>query len=126
MICIAIMGGYRQAELRSAEILYQSIRGVVINNIEKHPTYAGCSIAMEELIGKVQARRPSHVGIYIIYFRKTCMDCCGRHYCNYSTRPPISYRPSWRNGEILGGSAFSALSQDGSLSSGFAHNVLMR
>jgi hypothetical protein len=36
------------------------------------------------------------------------------------------YRPSWRNGEILGGSAFSASSQDGSLSSGFAHNVLMR
>ena len=34
--------------------------------------------------------------------------------------------PSWRNGEILGGSAFSASSQDGSLSSGFAHNVLMR
>jgi hypothetical protein len=35
-------------------------------------------------------------------------------------------RPSWRNGEILGGSAFSALSQDGSFSSGFVHNELMR
>jgi hypothetical protein len=38
----------------------------------------------------------------------------------------LCHWPSWRNGEILGGSAFSASSQDRSLSSGFAHNELMQ